>query len=238
MVRREPSDHYLQRDSWSMGEAELIKQSSQLIIRSTFYLYGDAASAELAQQLADDIALHWNEPKGWIQYKKEWFEVKFDINAIYQPDIDPEKVWYNDNPQLNFFRIEEYVMGDISFVDGLNCNTGYFKLANLLQTSTTAAHEYGHTIGLDHPDDLDIRGIQTPAIMYPRGTICDPHFQYDPNAVAGKTGGTLDPKHRKVSQADIDALRLHRLSFSDKGLAIVGGFSSIYHEKHSPPPSL
>jgi len=221
-----------------MGEAELIIQSRQLIIRSTFYLYGDAASPELAQRLAEDIALHWNEPNGRIQYKKEWFEVKFDINAIYQPDLDPEKVWYNDNPQLNFFRIEEYVMGDISFVDGLNCNTGYFKLANLLQTSTTAAHEYGHTIGLDHPDDLDIRGKKTPAIMYPRGTISDPHFQYDPNAVAGKTGGTLDPKHRKVTQSDIDALRLHRLSFSDKGLAVVGGFSSIYHEKHSPPPSL
>ena len=153
-------------------------------------------------------------------------------------DLDPEKVWYNDNPQLNFFRIEEYVMGDISFVDGLNCNTGYFKLANLLQTSTTAAHEYGHTIGLDHPDDLDIRGQQAPAIMYPRGTISDPHFQYDPNAIAGKTGGTLDPKFRKVTQADIDALRLHRLSFSEKGLASIGGFSSIYHEKHSPPPTL
>ena len=221
-----------------MGEAELIIHTRQLIIRSTFYLYGDAASSELAQQLAEDIALHWNEPKGRIQYKKEWFEVKFNIDAIYEPDLDPEKVWYNDNPQLNFFRIEEYVMGDISFVDGLNCNTGYFKLSNLLQTSTTAAHEYGHTIGLDHPDDLDIRGIQTPAIMYPRGTISDPHFQYDPNAVAGKTGGTLDPKHRKVTQSDIDALRLHRLSFSDKGLAVVGGFSSIYHEKHSPPPSL
>jgi len=221
-----------------MGEAELIIQSRQLIIHSTFYLYGDAASPQLAQQIAEDIALHWNEPKGRIQYKKEWLEVKFDINAIYQPDLDPEKVWYNDNPQLNFFRIEEYVMGDISFVDGLNCNTGYFKLANLLQTSTTAAHEYGHTIGLDHPDDLDIRGQQAAAIMYPRGTISDPHFQYDPNAIAGKTGGTLDPKYRKVTQADIDALRLHRLSFSDKGWAVVGGFSSIYHEKHSPPPSL
>lgn len=221
-----------------MGEAELNKQSRQLIIRSIFYFYGDAATPTIAQQIADDISLHWNEPRAVVQINHQLFNVQFEIAGICQSNLDPEMVWYNDNPRLNFFRIEEYVMGDISFVDGLNCNTGYFKLANLLQTSTTAAHEYGHTIGLDHPDNLDIRGQLAPAIMYPRGTICDPHFQYDLNALAGKPGGTLDPKHRKVTQNDIDALRLHRLSFSDKGFAILGAFSSIYHEKHGPPPSV
>jgi len=221
-----------------MGEAELNKKTHQLIIRSIFYFYGDATGPAIAQQIADDISLHWNEPSAIVQVNRQHFDVKFEISGISQPDLDPEMVWYNDNPRLNFFRIEEYVMGDISFVDGLNCNTGYFKLANLLQTSTTAAHEYGHTIGLDHPDDLDIRGQNIPAIMYPRGTLVDPHFQYDLNALAGKPGGTLDPKFRKVTQADIDSLRLDRLFYSDKGFATVGAFSSIYHEKHGPPPAM
>ena len=221
-----------------MGEAELFRQTHQLIIRSVFLFYGDAASASIAEQIAADISLHWNEPNATVKIKNDWYSINFEISGTSQPDLNPESVWYNDNPRLNFFRIEEYIMGDISFVDGLNCNTGYFKLANLLQTSTTAAHEYGHTIGLDHPDNLDIRGQKAPAIMYPRGTICDPHFQYDWNASAGNPGGTLDPKHRKVTQFDIDALNLNRLSFSDSGLAIVGGFSSIYHEKHSPPPGV
>jgi hypothetical protein len=125
-------------------------------------------------------------------------------------------------------------MDNISFVDGIGSNTGYFKLDNLLQTSTTAAHEYGHTIGLIHPDNLDIRGKGIPGIMFPRGTICDPQFQYDPAAEPGKPGGTLNPQHRKVLQSDIEDLKLHRLFFNEKNRAIVGEFSSLYHEKHIP----
>ncbi len=98
------------------------------------------------------------------------------------PDLKPETVWYNDDPKLNFFRVEDYATGNISFVDAIGSNTGYLKLDNLLQTSTTIAHEYGHTLGCVHPQILDIRGGLEPAIMYPRGTICDPSLQYDPNA--------------------------------------------------------
>ena len=221
-----------------MGEAEINIKEETLIIRSHFIIYGEAASNELATQIAIDIASHWNEPVAKINYKKHWLTVLFEITGAFEPDLEPEKVWYNDNPRLNFFRIEEYAPGDISFVDGLNCNTGYFKLANLLQTSTTAAHEYGHTIGLDHPDDIDIRGSEQPGIMYPRGTICDPHFQYLSHVAPGEAGGTLDPKHRKVLQKDIDALRLHRLPFSETGVAVVGGFSSIFHPQYARPATL
>lgn len=219
-----------------MGEAELLSKEKTIWIRSSFILYGDAASEALASQLAFDISSHWNEPNATVLYKKERYVVRFDVQASYVPDLPPEEVWYNDDPRLNYFRVEEYVIGDISFVDGLNCNTGYFKLANLAQTSTTAAHEYGHTLGLDHPDHLDIRGQGSPGIMYPRGSIVDPCFQYSPDARPGDKGGTLDPKHRRVVQSDIDALKIHRLDFSHTGKVMIGGFSSIYHEKHFPPP--
>lgn len=221
-----------------MGEVELIPQSGILMIRSRFVFYGDAATTIIAEQIAADIQSHWNEPGATVSIKNNIYKVVFEIGGEYDPAIDPERVWYNDDPKMNFFRIEEYVMGNISFVDGINCNTGYFKLQNLQQTSTTAAHEYGHTIGLDHPDDLDTRGKSRVGIMYPRGTICDPQFQYDSTIQAGLTGGTLDPRHRLVSEEDIYGLKLDKLRLDTRNKAVLGGFSSIYHEKHSAPPSL
>jgi hypothetical protein len=217
-----------------MGEAELHTVTNQLVIHSVIVIYGDAATKALSIQIASDIDKHWNEPKASVKINGDLYDVRFEIDGIFEPNLDPEKVWYNDNPRYNFFRIEEFAAGNISFVDGIGCNTGYFKLDNLIQTSTTAAHEYGHTLGLLHPAVLDIRGKETPGIMYPRGTIVDPPFQYDPNAKAGGPGGTMNPVHRKVLAGDIEGLKLHKLFFNN-GKAVVGEFSSLYHEKHRPP---
>ncbi|MBO9636243.1 MAG: peptidase M10 [Chitinophagaceae bacterium] len=215
-----------------MGEASIDNGQSILTLNATIIIYGDAADNALAIQMAEDIASIWNEPKAIVRIHHQDLILRFQIDGIYQPDIKPEEIWYNDNPRLNFFRVEEFSNLDISFVDGLGSNTGYFKIANLKQTATTSAHEYGHTLGLDHPSNLDIRGKGAPGIMYPRGTLCDPQYQYDPNIKPGEKGGTLDPQWRRVLQSDVDDLRLNKLSFDERGKAVVGEFSSIYHEKH------
>jgi hypothetical protein len=215
-----------------MGEAELHTSEHELIIRSTLCFYGGGADQSLAISIADDIATAWNEPATKVRIRGEFYTVRFHIEGFYKPDLQPAAVWHNTDPRLNFFRIEEYSQHDISSVDGLGCNTGYFKLGNLLNHSTTAAHEYGHTLGLDHPKDLDIRGKGLPGIMYPRGTLCDPAFQYDPAAAAGGPGGTLNPFTRKVLDSDIAGLRLSRLSFDGRSLSILGEFSSFFHQKH------
>jgi hypothetical protein len=215
-----------------MGLAEIIAQTSELVIHSTVFFYGSVVNDALAAQIAADIAEHWNDPKAIAVIKNKIHRVTFNIEGIWSKSLEPDMIFENENPRNNYFRIEEYAMNDISFVDDVPCNTGYFKLQNLLNNSTTAAHEYGHSLGLHHPDVLDIRGKGQPGIMYPRGTICDPEFHYDPLAEPGAKGGTLNPFKRKVLQSDIDALQLHFLSFNNNNIAVVGGFSDVYHENH------
>ncbi|HMI77853.1 MAG TPA: hypothetical protein VK484_03625 [Ferruginibacter sp.] len=217
-----------------MGEAELQPHNNLLIIHATLIFYGDAANDALALQVAKDVEDHWNEIDGKSRIQSKWYQVRFNIRGIYNKDLIDIDVYENTDPRNNYFRIEEYAAGNISFVDGINSNTGYFKLENLLNNSTTAAHEFGHTIGLEHPHILDIRGKGTPGIMYPRGTLVDPHFQYYPEVPAGEKGGTMNPFHRKVLQADIDELCLHRLGFDKNGFAMIGDFSSVWHEKQVP----
>jgi hypothetical protein len=217
-----------------MGEAEINIGKQQIIIHSDIYFYGDAANEILSVQIAKDIAAHWNEAKGKVILKKRLYEVVFVVTGNWAANLTPAMVFENTSPRNNYFRIESFAGTDISFVDGIGSNTGYFKLDNLLNNSTTAAHEYGHSIGLLHPDVLDIRGKGQPGIMYPRGTIVDPVFQYNPAAAPLEPGGTINPFTRKVSQEDIDKLRLNKLDFSRTGYAMLGDFTSIWHEKHLP----
>jgi hypothetical protein len=217
-----------------MGEAEILKYKNQLIIHAVIFIYGDAANDDIAKFIAADIAHFWNDANGKVRMKNEMYTVHFNIEGIWSKALIPEMIYDNTNPRNNYFRIEEYASGNISFVDGINSNTGYFKLDNLLNKSTTAAHEFGHTIGLDHPDDLDIRGKGIPGIMYPRGTIVDNIYQYDPNAQPLAPGGTMSPFTRKVLQHDIDNLKLQKLDFDEAGFALVGGFTSLWHAKQVP----
>ena len=213
-----------------MGVAELNKDKDILTLRAIIYCYGQAANDDISKQVAINIEEHWNQAGGFVVINRNRYEVIFKISGIFDPELLPSTVIQNTSPYNNYFRIEEYAAGNISFVDGIGSNTGYFKLENLLHNSTTAAHEFGHTIGLEHPRDLDIRGEGVPGIMYPRGTIVDPEFQYDPTIPAGRTGGTMNPFTRKVKQKDIDLLNLNKLNFNNEGKAIVGYFSSVWHE--------
>lgn len=217
-----------------MGEAELQPLKNLLVIHAELIFYGDAANDMLSFQIAKDIEDHWNETRGTVRISQHRYYVSFNIKGMYNSSLTPSEVYENTNPRNNYFRIEEYANGNISFVDGINSNTGYFKLENLLNNSTTAAHEFGHTLGLHHPHRLDIRGKGTPGIMYPRGTLVDPEFQYYPDVAPGEKGGTLNPFTRRVLQNDIDDLHLGRLDFDESGFAIVGDFTSVWHEKHLP----
>jgi hypothetical protein len=213
-----------------MGEAE-VTSNNIITIHSHIVTYGDAADDVVTNRIRDEIETMWNEPKAMITSAGSSFRIVFRVTAEIQKNISELEILQNVNPRINYFRIEEYVNGNISFVDAIGCNTGHFKLENLYEGSTTAAHEYGHTLGLEHPTNLDLRGKGVPGIMYPRGTLVDPEFQYDPSKPAGVTGGTMHPMYRKVFQKDVEQLKLHKLSFNNSR-AIVGNFTNIYHWSH------
>jgi hypothetical protein len=215
-----------------MGEAELSAGKNVLLISSHIVTYGNAADAVLTERMRDEIETMWNEPRATVLLHDQPCLVQFRITAQLRPDITEMEVLQNTDPRTNYFRIEAFAHGNISFVDGLGCNSGYFLVENLYQGSTTAAHEYGHTLGLDHPRILDIRGQGVPGIMYPRGTLVDAQYQYDPSKPAGVTGGTMHPMYRRVKQEDIAGLKLHRLLFTG-AKAIIGEFTNVFHWDHA-----
>ncbi len=212
-----------------MGEAEINYHQKIIFIRAHIVTYGNAADETVTELIRSEIENMWNEPQGKINLQGNMFEVRFEITSLCNNSITDFEIISNVDPRNNYFRIEEYSYRHISYVDGLGCNSGYFKLDNLYKGSTTAAHEFGHTLGLEHPSDIDYRGNGVPPIMYPRGTLVDVAYQYDPTKPAGGPGGTMHPMYRKVFQEDIEALHLHRLNFkNDK--AVIGAFSNVYHE--------
>jgi len=208
--------------------------NQQLHISSHIITYGNAAGPAITEYMREEIETMWNEPSGIIHIDDYQYQVIFHITAEFRPDITAIDIYENVNPVNNYFRIEAFAHGNISFVDGLGCNSGYFLLDNLYRGSTTAAHEYGHTLGLHHPNDLDVRGKGIPGIMYPRGTLVDAEFQYNPAGKAGDSsnGGTMHPMHRRVRQEDIEQLKIHKLEF-DNGKAVLGEFTSVWHPDHA-----
>lgn len=214
-----------------MGSVEIY--NGVIYIDSHIITYGNAATTTITQLIRDEIETMWNEPAAVISIDGIPLKVMFRITSDFCPSISPIDIYQNLDPRNNYFRIEEFAHGNISFVDALGCNTGYFKAENLYAGSTTAAHEYGHTLGLEHPGDLDLRGQGVPGIMYPRGTLVDSEFQYNIFGEAGDSsnGGTMHPKNRRVQHRDIELLKLHRLDFQNNK-SIIGEFTSVWHPDH------
>jgi hypothetical protein len=215
-----------------MGIVEIDSTKGSCLITANIITYGNAADPVVTERIRKEIEDMWNEPAAIVTINNLQLRVQFKITAEIKPSITPEEIFSDVDPCNNFFRIEEFIHGNISFVDGLNSNSGYFLLENLYEGSTTAAHEFGHTLGLDHPKYLDIRGKGVPGIMYPRGTLVDPQYQYDPQQRAGLKGGTLHPQYRRVLKEDILNLQLHRLHYQNNK-AVIGAFTNVYHWNHA-----
>src|SRR5690606_8993423 len=100
-----------------MGSAEIDTVKKELLITSRIITYGHAATAEVTEDIREEIETLWNEPAGSILLDNQAFSVRFIITASCHPALLPEEIFSNTDPCNNYFRIEAFSMNHISFVD-------------------------------------------------------------------------------------------------------------------------
>jgi hypothetical protein len=203
-------------------------QSKIVTISAKLIFYGSQATEELAQKIANEIREMYHEPKACIPFNGEAYEVRlridYEVVSVEEAFLLAQN---NTNFRYNFIRLEAQNHITRSFMGfGLGDNAGHWITSDHLGESTTAPHEFGHALGLDHPNQIDFRGLGNPGIMAPRGTIVDAHLQWNPVVAAGEYGGTLKPFHRRVQAYEIEAI-FEGLEFDNNGYAEIGHLSNV-----------
>lgn len=180
-------------------------ESEQISIEAELVFYGKYATADLAQNIVLEINKMWNEPNAKLQLGSRLFDIIFNIKYSLLGNYEALAIISNNtNYSVNFVRIEDKNIAERSMMGfGLGENSGHWLITDQLGESTTAAHEFGHALGLPHPDLLDFRFSGNPPIMAPRGTIVDADFQWNPLAEPGALGGTMRPIFRRVRASEV-----------------------------------
>lgn len=215
------------------------EQNKTVTLSAKLIFYGAQATEELAQKIATEIRDLYHEPKAFITLDEETYAVRMtiDYEVVSFEEVIP-LAYQNTNFRYNFIRLETQNHVTRSFMGfGLGDNVGHWITSDNLGKSTTAAHEFGHALGLDHPERIDFRGAVNPGIMAPRGTIVDAHLQWNPLVAAGEYGGTLNPLHRRVQAYEIEAI-FNGIVFDDNGYAEIGHLSNVLFSESGYPLSV
>ena len=184
---------------------------------------GPLATDEIARASSTEISNMWNESKAHVNYKGRDYKVQFVIG--YSVNAPLTRYVRTNSCADNLVKIDKLTQpGDRSFY-GLYGRGGTFYTSDDLGHSTTAAHEFGHGLGLQHNDGYQL-DAQVPGIMFARGTLVKKMFQWDPNAEPGMPGGSINPKYRHVRAEDVAAIDLSGLTFTN-GYACLGDGAAI-----------
>ena len=219
------------------GEPVIDKKNKTITVTSNITFYGAEGSSELATKAAADIQSQWNAANGKTTIDGVEYSVSFVVTGTYDNSITANDRKNNTDIKNNYVKFTKSGIA-VSYMDGAGSNTGEFLIKNVNNAkSTTEAHEFGHGYGLEHPTDTDLRGKGQPGIMYPRGTLVDAKYTYDPkkgdskvDPTTGARSNTVNPIYRKVTQQDINNLGLDKIKYDPKtGAGQLGKLSNIKH---------
>jgi hypothetical protein len=216
--------------------AKINSESSQISIEAELVFYGKYSTDDLAQKIVLEINQMWNEPSAKLQLGSRLFDIVFDIKYLCLSNSEVLlKVMNNTNYAVNFIRIEDKNIAERSMMGfGLGENSGHWLITDQLGESTTAAHEFGHALGLPHPNQLDFRFSGNPPIMAPRGTLVDADFQWNPLAEPGAFGGTMRPIFRRVRASEVLQVLKNLNPESTENLKIGKMINQLFDEMGRP----
>jgi len=206
-------------------------ENEELRVKASLFLYGKYATEQLAGDIETEINRMWNQPLVVVPVQARYLKVRFqvEVNALTVEEAK-QKMRDNLSHEVNFVRVEDANIAERSMMGhGLGQNSGHWLITDQLGRSTTAAHEFGHALGLPHPAQLDYRGTGYPPLMAPRGTLVDAIFQWNPLAEAGAYGGTMNPVHRRVRQEEVLEVMARALYTGDN--FIIGEISNLYYDE-------
>ncbi|PWJ56546.1 hypothetical protein CLV98_11140 [Dyadobacter jejuensis] len=205
------------------------RASTQRIeVLAHLFFYGQQATTQIGAAIETEINRLFNEPQVSFPVRGQQATVHFTVT---QECVDFHQVQqlarHNTDYKNNFIRIEAQNLLTRSFMGfGLGDNAGHWITSDELGFSTTATHEFGHGLGLDHPAHPDFRGSGSPPpIMAARGSLVDAPYQWNPLAQAGAYGGTMKPIYRRVTAEEV-RLILEGLTFANTDTYLLGHLSN------------
>ncbi|MBX2952382.1 MAG: hypothetical protein KF870_07740 [Leadbetterella sp.] len=206
-------------------------EEDEIRVKARIFLYGKYADAPLAADIEAEINRMWNQPLVVIPVPDRYLKVRFQVRVeAITVEEAKQKMRENRSHEVNFVRVEDANIVERSMMGmGLGQNSGHWLITDQLGQSTTAAHEFGHALGLPHPRQLDYRGTGYPPLMAPRGTLVDAIFQWNPLAEPGAFGGTMKPVHRRVRQEEI--MEVLARAVQVEGNFIIGEISNLYFDE-------